>query len=403
MSVGSVEVRHVSKGFNRPEEQISSFKQLFVRLGRIGRRRKQTILRDINITIREGEFVGIVGKNGSGKSTLLKILAGVYSPDEGEVKMEGTLTPFIELGVGFNPELSGRDNVYLNGALLGFTHKQMDKMYNDIVEFAELHDSMHKKLKNFSSGMQVRLAFSIAIRADSDILLLDEVLAVGDYEFQKKCFAYFDQLKKKNRTVILVSHDQAAVEQYCTRAILIKDGRVIADDTPQAIYSKYLKDATQNSAGGVELTGRSLREDVAEITDAVVVSEKGKHVKNVKSSEDLNLKVRIAVKKKINGVVVGVIIKKLGEAGIVTQLSTRVAGVESGPIGPGKELECNLKVENIFGAGEYLVTLQLAEQVEGGAYYDWKDDMLDFRITDRPYDYVPLYIIKSANFEVKDA
>src|SRR5690606_31573026 len=150
---------------------------------------KQQVLKNISFEIKKGEFVGIVGRNGSGKSTLLKLLAGIYSPDKGSIEVNGKLVPFIELGVGFNPELTGRENVFLNGALLGFNRKEMQAMYKDIVEFAELERFMDQKLKNYSSGMQVRLAFSIAIRAQSDILLIDEVLAVGDAAFQQKCYA----------------------------------------------------------------------------------------------------------------------------------------------------------------------------------------------------------------------
>ena len=164
----------------------------------------------------------------------------IYFPEKGELNINGTLIPFIELGVGFNPELSGRENVYLNGALLGFSNKEMDAMYNEIVDFAELRPFMDQKLKNFSSGMQVRLAFSIAIRAKGDILLLDEVLAVGDAEFQKKCNDYFAAIKGK-QTVILVTHDMGNIERYCNRAILIEEGKVKLDGKPKEVAEAYRK------------------------------------------------------------------------------------------------------------------------------------------------------------------
>lgn len=228
-----ISVENVGKTFEGPTS-AHSFKQMFVGLGNrlVGKKeplltsRSFTALRDISFKVHEGEFLGIVGRNGSGKSTLLKILAGVYTPTKGAVVVNGQLTPFIELGVGFNPELSGRDNVFLNGALLGFTHKQMQRMYKDIVEFAELEQFMDVKLKNYSSGMQVRLAFSVAIRAESEILIIDEVLAVGDAAFQRKCYDYFMDLKKKNCTVVLVTHDMGAVRQYCDRAILINGSSI---------------------------------------------------------------------------------------------------------------------------------------------------------------------------------
>jgi ABC-2 type transport system ATP-binding protein len=188
---------------------------------------KQEVLKGISFDIKKGEFFGIVGRNGSGKSTLLKLLAGIYTPDRGAIQINGKLTPFIELGVGFNPELTGRENVFLNGALLGFNRKEMQAMYNEIVEFAELEKFMDQKLKNYSSGMQVRLAFSIAIRAESDILLLDEVLAVGDEAFQRKCTEYFADIKRSKQTIILVTHDMTYVERFCDRAMVLDRGEVL--------------------------------------------------------------------------------------------------------------------------------------------------------------------------------
>ena len=205
-----------------------------------------TPLKDISFTINEGDFFGIVGRNGSGKSTLLKTIAGIYTPNGGNVKVHGSLVPFIELGVGFNPELTGRENIFLNGALLGFSHEEMESMYSAIVEFAELEDFMEERLKNYSSGMQVRLAFSIAIRAHADILLLDEVLAVGDEAFQKKCYSYFDKLKREKRTVILVTHDMAAVERFCTKAVFIEDGHVKMIGKPYRIAAAYSRSNSQN-------------------------------------------------------------------------------------------------------------------------------------------------------------
>lgn len=218
----AIKVDHVSKSFKLPHEKHSSLKGAIVTMGRKNKGYEtQRVLKEISFTIKKGEFFGIVGRNGSGKSTLLKLLAGIYAPDKGSIAINGKLTPFIELGVGFNPELTGRENVFLNGALLGFNRKEMDAMYDEIVEFAELERFMDQKLKNYSSGMQVRLAFSIAIRAESDILLIDEVLAVGDVAFQKKCHEYFVKLKNNGRTVCLVTHDMGAVERFCERVLVI--------------------------------------------------------------------------------------------------------------------------------------------------------------------------------------
>jgi ABC-2 type transport system ATP-binding protein len=244
MSKGNivVSVSDVSKTFNIPLEASNGIKQKMINhlKGRKGYR-EFSPLNGISFTINEGDFFGIVGRNGSGKSTLLKTIAGIYAPTKGSVDVNGSLVPFIELGVGFNPELTGRENVYLNGALLGFSRNEMEAMYDDIVSFAELHDFMDERLKNYSSGMQVRLAFSIAIRAKGDILLLDEVLAVGDAAFQKKCFDYFMKLKKEKKTVILVTHDMSAVRKYCNRAIMIDGGKIVESGKVEKVAQAYQK------------------------------------------------------------------------------------------------------------------------------------------------------------------
>ena len=193
----------------------------------------------------------------------MKTLAGIYTPNEGLVTVNGKLVPFIELGVGFNPELSGKENVFLNGALLGFSHDEMTAMYDDIVDFAELHDFMEERLKNYSSGMQVRLAFSIAIRAKGDILLLDEVLAVGDEAFQRKCYTYFAELKKQNRTVILVTHSMDAVQQFCTKALMIEDHKILVQGNPADVAQKYRE---LFAPEGVKISGENVSSKAIDIT-----------------------------------------------------------------------------------------------------------------------------------------
>lgn len=237
----ALSVEHVSKSFRLPTEQATGLKQAFINWTKgIKGYKEQKVLKDISFEVHKGDFFGIVGRNGSGKSTLLKLISGIYVPDEGKIRYQGKLVPFIELGVGFNPELTGRENVYLNGALLGFTREEIDAMYDDIVDFAELGEFMDQKLKNYSSGMQVRLAFSVAIKAQGDILVLDEVLAVGDEAFQRKCDTFFANIKKDpTKTVILVTHDMSAVKKYCNRAILIKDGNIIVSGDKDEVADKY--------------------------------------------------------------------------------------------------------------------------------------------------------------------
>jgi ABC-2 type transport system ATP-binding protein len=239
-----ISVKNVKKDFYLPHEKGSnSIKGAVVNIFK--KRDKQTdthhALKKISFDIQKGEFFGIVGRNGSGKSTLLKMLAGIYQPTSGTVKTHGKVVPFIELGVGFNPELTGRENVYLNGALLGFSTKEIDEIYDEIVGFAELQDFMEQKLKNYSSGMQVRLAFSVATRAKADILIVDEVLAVGDAAFQRKCYEYFKALKKTDTTIVFVTHDMSAVRGYCDRTILIEEGVITNSGSPEDVADEYMK------------------------------------------------------------------------------------------------------------------------------------------------------------------
>lgn len=255
----AIRVDNLSKTFKIPLEGSNGLKQKLVNVLK-GRRgyRKFYSLKDVSFEIKKGEFFGIVGKNGSGKSTLLKTIAEIYHPTTGSVSVNGSLIPFIELGVGFNPELTGRENIFLNGALLGFSRKEMEGMYGDIVGFAELHDFIEERLKNYSSGMQVRLAFSIAIRAKSDILLLDEILAVGDEAFQRKCLNYFYSIKKSGQTVILVTHDMANVEKFCDRALVLNDGHVLGIYKPakaKLVYEQLNRNAATRREG-IELEKR---------------------------------------------------------------------------------------------------------------------------------------------------
>ena len=255
----AIKVSGVGKTF-QPQSSSGTIKEAFISLGRkikgsnapLRHQGEYTALKDISFEVNKGDFFGIVGRNGCGKSTLLKILAGVYTPSKGTVQVNGKLTPFIELGVGFNPELSGRDNVFLNGSLLGFTRKQMEEMYDDIVDFAELHDFMDTKLKNYSSGMQVRLAFSVAIRAESDILIIDEVLAVGDEAFQQKCLRVFEEYKESSRTVILVTHDMNNVRSLCNKAMLINEGTVKFTGDVNKVADLYSDTNVNKPAGIVE-------------------------------------------------------------------------------------------------------------------------------------------------------
>jgi len=247
----AITVRDVSKAFRLPHEHRTTFKEHFLHPFKQVDYEMNDALTKVSFEVDEGEFFGIVGPNGSGKSTLLKILAGIYPPATGEVQLRGMLSPFIELGVGFNPELTARDNVRINATLLGLSKAELREQYDVIVEFSELARFMDQKLKNFSSGMQVRLAYSIAIQARFDILLLDEVLAVGDQEFQEKCFDTFSRFIAERKTIVFVSHDLESVRRYCDRAMLLTHGSVTRIGPPDEVVDLYQGIPAGERAGGV--------------------------------------------------------------------------------------------------------------------------------------------------------
>ena len=236
----AIEVDHISKAFRIPHDQRTTIKEHVLHPLHQSSFEENRALDDVTFSIDEGEFFGIIGANGSGKSTLLKTIAGIYVPDRGEVRVNGLLSPFIELGVGFNGELNARDNIHINGALLGLSRKQMAERFDSILEFAELERFVDQKLKNFSSGMQLRLAYSVAIQVDFDILLLDEVLTVGDVSFQEKCYATFDRFRDEGKTIVFVSHDLASVGRFSNRVAFMEHGCLSRLGAPDEVIDLYL-------------------------------------------------------------------------------------------------------------------------------------------------------------------
>jgi ABC-type polysaccharide/polyol phosphate transport system ATPase subunit/SAM-dependent methyltransferase len=245
----AVEAANLRKTFRIPHETRASVRDYVLHPFRRTTYETQTALDDVSFEITSGEFFGVIGRNGSGKSTLLRVLAGIYEADEGSVRVNGKLSPFIELGVGFNAELSARDNVVINGTLLGLSGPEIAQRFDDIIAFGELERFVDQKLKNFSSGMQLRLAYSIAIQVPFNILLLDEVLAVGDQNFQDKCFATFEGMRNEGKTVVLVTHDLRAVARFCDRALLLRDGVVQGIGAPAEVTEVYLEQEKRRGTG----------------------------------------------------------------------------------------------------------------------------------------------------------
>lgn len=236
----AITVKNLSKTFRLPGERRGTLRERLMKFHIRNHVSARKTLDGLNFEIMEGEFFGIIGRNGSGKSTLLKILAGIYQPDSGsEITIHGRIAPMLELGVGFNAELTGRENVFLNATILGLSRAQIHERYNSIVEFAELQDFMELQVKHYSSGMSVRLAFAVAMQVDAPILLLDEVLAVGDFVFAEKCFAHFEDCRRAGRTIILVTHSAESMERFADRAMLIHKSKLHAIGNPLEVLEKY--------------------------------------------------------------------------------------------------------------------------------------------------------------------
>lgn len=385
-----IELKKVYKEFEIDHSKANSVKSLFT--GLLKKQKDQSniqrVLKGIDIEVKKGEFLGIVGRNGSGKSTLLKILAGIYKPTKGHIRVDGKLVPFIELGVGFNPELTGKENVYLNGAMLGFTRKEINEMYEEIVDFSGLEQHMNKQLKNYSSGMQVRLAFSIAIRSKADILLIDEVLAVGDSAFQKKCFDYFNTLKRDEKTVVFVSHDMSAVRYYCDRVILLNEGKVSFDGSPETAADKYL-DVVSLPLGEKSLAKKSVTGKIAKIEKFNIKIDK----------KSIHVNFYLTANVDIEDGLLGFRIYNLENIGMIG-VNSSMLGHKPVKLKKGGKYIVNWSIDNSLPAGEYRIDGSLMS-FDGSAIYGKITNA-----TEKPFvvskDASPFPIVPHIDLEVKN-
>lgn len=236
----AIKVDHVTKYFKLYYDKPSTLKERLVNIGR-NKAERRTVLEDIDVDIKKGETVALVGTNGSGKSTLLKLMTKIIYPSKGSIITDGKLTSLLELGAGFHPDFTGRENIYFNASIFGLSRSEIDERLEDIIKFSELEEFIDNPVRTYSSGMYMRLAFSIAINVDAEILLIDEILAVGDQHFQERCFAKLEELKKSDKTIVIVTHDMSAVQKLCTRAIWIYEGHVRMDGNPEKVVEEYLK------------------------------------------------------------------------------------------------------------------------------------------------------------------
>ena len=389
----AVSIKNVSKTFHLPQDNRDSIKTKLIHALKGDKDEKSTYraLEKINFDIKKGEFIGVLGRNGAGKSTLLKIIAQIYQPTTGSVQVDGLLVPFIELGVGFNKDLSGRDNVYLNGAMLGFSRDQIDEMYDSIVDFAELHKFMHQKLRNYSSGMRVRLAFSIAIKADADILLIDEVLAVGDAAFRRKCHDYFNTLKRSDKTIIFVTHNMGEIKEYCDRAVLIEGGKTVFDGTPEEATEKYFElfNAGQASESEVDDDKQILINDVsASVSGDNLLIEAS--ISNLTDKQFNDILMQFSIRRHNGRVVAGFDNKNIDEPFEID-------------LGPKESRVLAFESPNIIGSGDYLVNAAVLSSDEGdklddqqgsaqgSVMYDRKPNVASFSV-ERPGANTPIVL-----------
>lgn len=358
----AIQVEDLHKSFRIPISRVDSLKERVVHPLAGREFRDLHALRGVSFEIHQGEFFGIVGRNGSGKSTLLKLLASIYRADAGTIRIAGRLAPFIELGVGFNVELTARENVVLNGVMMGLTPREMRRRLDAIIEFAELGDFVDLKLKNYSSGMLVRLAFAVMMEADADVLLIDEVLAVGDAAFQQKCADAFHQMKAEGKTIVLVTHEMESVEDYCHRAMLIADGRIQHIGDPGEIGREYLR---LNFEGGGAAEGATEGEEVR-LVEARLEGPDGEPTANVEHGEEIRLRLELEVKRDLPGVDVGFLVANADGLGVFN------FGIPVGESEGKRELVAGQRVvvtaalDNQLAAGRYFVHCGINRAYEGG-------------------------------------
>ena len=386
----AISVQNVSKTFNIPHDKRTTLKEHFVHIFSRSSYEEFNALQNVSFDVKKGEFLGIIGANGSGKSTLLKTIAGIYTPSSGEVKVNGKVSPFLELGVGFDPELSGAENLYLNATVLGLSRKEIDARYRAIVEFAEMERFMDMKVKNYSSGMFVRLAFSVAIQVDADILIMDEVLAVGDARFQEKCFNVFRKFKEEGKTMVLVTHDVGSIRRFCDRCLYLKKGELVAQGEPEKVLENYLYDQGEMpreacESGVTVVTEKKEDEKVSNIPQTnkkvyfenyVLIDKHGKESTIFCPGDDLRIKVRFKCK--------DLTLQKVN-AGVAVhdERGNHLFGDRSEwhqVLIDCKKREYELVFKKLpLLSGTYFITLAL-DSIGDMEHYDWLEKKLQFNI-----------------------
>jgi ABC-2 type transport system ATP-binding protein len=388
----------VSKTFSIPREQVHTLKERALHPFRRAGHDDLRALRDVSFAVERGEFFGIVGRNGSGKSTLLKCLAGIYRTDRGQIYVDGRMSTFIELGVGFNMDLAAYDNVLLNATMLGLSQRETRARYDHIIDFAELREFADLKLKNYSSGMLVRLAFSVMIQVDAEILLIDEVLAVGDAAFQQKCYDEFARIRRSGTTVLFVTHDMNAVQRFCDRAVLLEHGRPVELGEPERVGERYLelnfsrdaRDAEAREAGdeaarapsdhqGAEAGPVRLGDGWAEIVEAWFEDEHGERAEVLRARQPCSFHARVRVNQRLEDPLVGVNFQN--SAGEHVWGANNLKAEPSGVYEPGEELVFALRFTNLLAPDRYWVTPAVAKSDGGLVWHDRRPRFASVMVT----------------------
>jgi ABC-type polysaccharide/polyol phosphate transport system ATPase subunit len=352
----AVHVADVAKEFRIPHERAHTLKERALHPFRRSGVDVLQALEDVTFEVAEGEFFGIVGRNGSGKSTLLKCLAGIYRVDRGEIRLRGRLSTFIELGVGFNPDLAARDNVLINGIMLGLSPKEALRRFDAIIEFAELEEFVDLKLKNYSSGMQVRLAFSVMSHVDADVLLIDEVLAVGDAAFQQKCFDVFHRLQQEGKTILFVTHDMAAVGRFCDRAMLLERGRIEVIGAPDTVGARYMQRNFETEPSGAREPdeGDRVGDGSAEIVEAWF-EQHGERATVLQQGEESTFRMRLRFNSAIQDPICAFLLEDEREHPLFA-ISNEDVGTSTGSHAPGDEAIFGVTFRNVFAPGRIYAT-----------------------------------------------
>ncbi len=356
----------VHKWFKIPEERSHTLKERALHPLRRSRHEQLHALKDISFAVEPGEFFGIVGRNGSGKSTLLKCLAGIYRADDGKIWCNGRMSTFIELGVGFNPDLAAYDNVALNGIMLGLSPREARARYKRVIEFAELEEFQDLKLKNYSSGMHVRLAFSVAIQVDAEILLIDEVLAVGDAAFQQKCFDVFNRMREEGRTIVFVTHDMGAVTRFCHRAMLLERGEVVGMGDPRDVADRYLEIAFGRAVGydDPDVGSARMGDGAARVSDVWLGEDRTERLAVAPQSEPLTLKVLVEFNTELTDPAISMTLLNEQRQPVVVA-STTEDQEQTGNFQAGEWAVFAFSFHNMLAPGRYHTILTISRRGEG--------------------------------------